>query len=183
VVAENKNVMITKPETTTRATSATKLARLAVEANLLSLPVQVAADQLDVCRETVITDRQELRLRSLTNLSASTEEYWSLEMADIMADVQFLRTKAKTQGKDGLLLQTLDRWLKLVEMNVVKRSITAHVDLSGQAWPNRLALATSGIVAEARRDEVIAMLEALPRDGNPFPTVGRGKLLEGELNV
>jgi hypothetical protein len=173
--------MICNPESTTRATPATKLARQEVQAKLLPLEVDEAADITGVSRSTVLRDRRELELKSLANLSGETEQYWQEEMTRIMSDVEYLREKAKRTGLDNLLLATLDRWLKLVDMNIIKRSISATVDLTTQAWPNRLSLATRGIVAEERRNEVIAMLEAWPRDENLFPTVGR-KILEGVIS-
>jgi hypothetical protein len=176
--------MIPNHETTARATPATKLARQEVQAKLLPLSVAEAAGITGVASRTVLRDRRELELKSLANLSESTEEYWALEMADIMGDVQFLRKKAKEQGKDGLLLATLDRWLKLVEMNVVKRTITATVDLNEQqSRYARIMRACRGIFADERWNEIIAYLESLPRDDNPFPTVGRiidQKVLENE---
>jgi hypothetical protein len=126
--------MIFKPETATRATPETKVARLEVEANLLNLPVDAAAERLDVSRSTVLRDRRELELKSLAGMSDETAAYWQLEMADIMADVQHLRRKAHTNGNDNLLLRTLDRWWKIIDANLIHKSVTATVNLSEPWW-------------------------------------------------
>jgi hypothetical protein len=152
--------MISKPETTTRATPATKLARQEIQAKLLPLEVDEAAAITGHSRSTVLRDRRELELKSLANLSESTEEYWALEMADIMGDVQFLRKKAKEQGKDGLLLATLDRWLKLVEMNVVKKSICATVDARGPLYFEYLEHVAR--LSPENKEKVFAYADALP---------------------
>jgi hypothetical protein len=172
---------ITKHETTSSRTTKEKIERQKSQANLLPLPVEEAASKLDVSTRTVIRDRQELQLKALTNLSSETEQYWQLEMADIRADIEHVRQMAlnmKERGGD-LLLRAADRWIKLVEMNIVKKSITAHVDVSSDSRVERIKRACRGINDQGRWDnEIIPYLESLPRDPNPFPKVGR--VLEGE---
>jgi len=156
-----------------RKIPATKLARQETQANLMSLPVESAALITSVSTRTVARDREDLQLKSLANLSESTEEYWQEEMTRIMSDVEYLREKAKRTGLDNLLLATLDRWLKLVEMNVVKRSISAHVDLSEPEWVVEFRRNAAGL-SEEDFPLIWGFMRALPRkprvlDASCFP--------------
>jgi hypothetical protein len=133
-----------------RKTPASKLARRETQANLLSLPIESAAVITSVSTRTVARDREVLQLKALANLSESTEQYWQSEMVLIRADIETVRqTALDMKGGRGadLLLRASDRWLKLVEMNIVKRSVTANVEIKGfymTPWFNYLRLLSYG---------------------------------------
>jgi DNA-binding CsgD family transcriptional regulator len=73
---------------------------------------------------------------------------------------------------------------KLLGLNAPQKTISAHVDLNEQqSRYARIMRACRGILAEERWNQIIAYLEQLPRDDNPFPTVGRiidQKVIENE---
>jgi hypothetical protein len=155
--------MISQHETTSRATPATKLARLEVQAKLLPLEVDEAADITGVCRRTVLNDRRELELRSLANLSESTEAYWLQEMTKVQADIEHVRLLALgmkgSRGAD-LLLRAADRAIRIIEMNVVKKSICATVDARGPLYFEYLEHVAR--LSPENKEKVFAYADALP---------------------
>jgi hypothetical protein len=88
--------------------------------------------------------------------------------------------------EDSLLNQVMtpaevDTWRKvrkdiadLVGLDAPSKTISARVDVNAdQSRYSRIMRACRGIFAEDRWNQIITYLSELPRDDNPFPTVGR----------
>jgi hypothetical protein len=137
------------------------------------------AETLEVSPATICRDLLAIRQRAYPANEA--------ELVILIAEQDAVLQLMEDKLMKGLPPDVSNAWLKIRQeyaslhgLNKPTKHVTATVDLNEQqSRYSRIMKACRGIFAEERWNEIIAYLESVPRDPNPFPTVG--KIIEGKL--